>query len=84
MRLAGTNEKGKAMQIELSDGQRVEARFVRHLRVLTRGSGMGGRNVELALYRLTDGREVVAADDGFARTVPVESKLTEDAALFAE
>jgi hypothetical protein len=61
------------MKVELQNGERVEANYVRHLRTITPNNSMGGRSIDVDLYRLADGREIAAQSpeiDG--RAVPVE------------
>jgi hypothetical protein len=71
------------MTIERNDGERVEATYVRHLRTLTHAGGCdGSANIDLDLFRLADGREIVCespANDG--RAVPVEFDITREAAM---
>jgi hypothetical protein len=61
------------MKIELQNGERVEASYIRHLRTITPNNDAGGRSMDVDLYRLEDGREIAAESpeiDG--RAVPVE------------
>jgi hypothetical protein len=59
------------MTIELLDGSRVQATYIRHLRTLTHGAGVDNEDIDL--YRLADGTTVEAhspANDG--RAIPVQ------------
>ena len=74
------------MKIELTSGERIEANYARHLRTITPRNSMGGRSMDIDLYRLADGREVIAESpecDG--RATPVEvAGMTRESAMFVE
>ena len=57
------------MELRMTNGERVDAEYVKHLRTFT----AGGRNTDAALYRLPDGRLAVAlSPSGDGRAVPAE------------
>jgi len=70
--------------IELHDGTKVKANYVRHLRTLTHGQYRG--NTEIDLFRTEDGRDIVCeSPSNDARIVPTERlDLTETSAMFIE
>lgn len=62
------------MKIYLSDGTLANAEYLRHLRTLTHGSGCtSGHNLDLDLFRLADGTEVVCSSrSNDARSIPTQ------------